>query len=169
MRFLRAILGSAMFLGASLAPAMAAGEVPWPGANWFLWKTDQGCYFYEAGNDTAADEARIRRTWYFSVTWEGSPCSPGKLINGSGTMVYVANLKATTGRPGRAVNCFLGTMVNGLWNGSIVQSDDYPGMEPHTYPPQFPVMGCNPKNRFRDPQDICRPPVPPPALLEGPP
>ena len=103
------------------------------GMHWYVWKTDQGCLYYFQS---------ARKNWYFSIRWEGSPCTRGQLINGSGTLVQVENLMATTGHPGRATNRWAGTMVNGLWDGMVTQSDEYPGDLPKTYPPREFRMGC---------------------------
>lgn len=166
MALLRKLFGSLFLLAASVAPALAQSEAPWPGAHWYLQKTDQGCYYYDATTASPKEEARQRRTWYFSITWEGG-CTPGKLINGLGTMVEVGDLSATTNHAGRSINRRKGTMVNGLWDGDMVHSDAYPGMDPNTYPPIHFTMGCVP-GMAGDKTNSCRPPIPPPALIETP-
>lgn len=139
-------------------PAIAQ-ETPWPGATWHLWRTDQGCLYYNPAAWTAAKAATYRKTWYFSIRWEGSPCEPGKLINGAGTLVQVSNLKVTSGSPGKGINRYAGTMVNGLWNGLVVHSDEYP-QGSSTYRPFKRTMGCS------DDLGPCTPPRPTPHLSD---
>lgn len=130
-------------------------ESPSPGAHWYLWKTDQGCLYYNPAAWSAAQNAKFRRTWFFSITWEGSSCTPGELINGEGVMVEVQNLLVTTGHPGKGIDRYAGTMVNGLWNGTLTHSDQY-GKSSHSYAPTQMEMGCVAE------QPSCRPPQPPP-------
>lgn len=125
-----------------LLSAPAETRTPQGVMHWFVWKTDQGCLYYFQNAWGDAGNADARKNWYFSIRWEGASCTPGKLINGSGTLVEVGNLKATTGHPGRATNRWQGTMINGLWNGMVTQSDVYPGHVPATYPAHEFRMGC---------------------------
>lgn len=147
MRQLLCVFGAITLVAPSL-PAYAQ-EQPYQGGIWYLWRTDEGCLFYQAAGWTAAQAAEIRRTWFHSLTWEGSPCTPGKLINGTGALVEVQNLKVTAGKAGRGINRRAGTMVNGVWNGLVTLSDEYPDGS-KTYPPQYHAMGCV-KSAFRPP------------------
>ncbi len=167
MKHIALVLFALFALPAEAAPAAAADPAPWPGAHWYIWKTDQGCLYYQSAAWSPAESEKFRRTWYFSVTWEGSPCTPGKLINGSGTLVEVQNLAAVSSEKGRGINRYQGTMVNGLWDGDMVHSDAYPRRDPNTYPPTHFTLGCYP-GMAGDKDNTCRPPVPLPALLNGP-
>jgi hypothetical protein len=138
--FIRALIAGTVIMNATKA---SAEEGPWPGAQWHLRKTDQGCLYYDGAAWDAKKDAQIRKTWFFSIRWEGSPCTAGNLISGAGTLVEVQNLKITTGRPGKGINRYSGTMANGSWDGTMTHSDQYPGQSPHSYSPSQYKMGCN--------------------------
>jgi hypothetical protein len=146
---------------ANAAPANAQ-EQPWPGGTWHIWKTDQGCLYYKPDSADAAYMSRYRKS-HFSIRWEGSPCTPGKLITGNGAIVEVSNLQFTTGHPGKATNRWACPMVNGLCNGMLVHSDIYPESSA-TYPGWEQRMGCNASGPGAA---GCVPPRPPAEIVQG--
>ena len=78
------LIGTLLFTGASNVGAQDV-PAPWPGATWTVEHTDQNCLYYNGGVFDAKYYAKIRRSE--SIAWQGSPCTPGKLINGAGVLV----------------------------------------------------------------------------------
>lgn len=152
----------------ALAAAIPVGGQPGPNATWVIWQTDQGCLYYKSG--APAGLAATAESDVISITWEGSPCVPDKLISGTGMIVEVRDALPSTGLPGRATNRWACRMVNGLCDGTMAYSEDYlPAREgPTAFPPYELAMGCPatppPWSRRGD----CVPPVPPPEFVAGP-
>lgn len=122
------------------------GDYLKPGERWYLWRTQEGCYFFmrlPSSDHDAKGLAFHKKKWTLDVSqyrWQGQ-CTPGKLINGTGSLqehkrfiegTEVANVIKTSTK---------GAMVNGLWNGvthyTQLNSPEWPGLF-HEY-----RMGCN--------------------------
>lgn len=86
-------------------PAHADG-----GVAWLKETTDKGCYLYEFGNAYQGMASDPNRSGFI---WSGA-CSPGKPINGEGTL-YFQNKSPS----GAMVWSYTGRIVNGLPDGSM--------------------------------------------------
>jgi hypothetical protein len=131
---------------------------------WRIVSTDEGCLFFDYGYFKTFAEARsFQLKMNRSIRWEGR-CTPGKLINGPGTLLAVGNRMFMEGKPGLSYDWWTGTMVNGQWEGMLGQRDDYGERGKHVYPPYHTSGGCSDKARAGS---YCNPsPPPPPELIE---
>lgn len=87
----------------AVAPTHAAAETP---AIWTQVRTTQGCLVYWLRNPTMS-EAEYRRST--QISFEGSGCQPGRVLNGEGTLVV-------TGNP---TSHFRGRVANGVLEGPV--------------------------------------------------
>lgn len=114
------------------------------GRRWFLWRTQEGCYFYidlpDEGYETKGLSLH-KKKWTFRVgqfRWKGQ-CTPGKLIKGWGTLEEEERAEGEVALVGTKKT--YGEMTNGLWNGvthfTRTTSPDWPGVNWEYR------MGCN--------------------------
>lgn len=137
---------------------------------WHLWRTQEGCYFFVAlGGDLGGKGlAWSKKYWaqYMGQNrWRGQ-CTPGKLINGTGTLER-KSFPGSAGIPTEFVHDHnTGTMINGLWHGNVTRSLDDVGPSGfynyyHSY-----RMGCFIPKPGQSPS-TCQPPRIAPELVAG--
>jgi len=139
---------------------------PTSSSSWWILETDEGCLYMAYLNEATLQQAQKFFRDRISVKWEGT-CTPGKLINGSGTLVQITDLIYTTSPPraGRATNWYNCPMVNGVWNGTCSHRDSYP-QGSADYGSYEMRNGCG--VRVGDSMCNASPaPPPPPELVEG--
>lgn len=118
-----------------------------------LRHTEQGCLYYEPTTYDAAFDAQS----FASLThlrWEGSPCTRGALINGSGRLIYFVVEHGIQ----RGYGYMEGAMVEGLWEGSQARGGgmDLANMRRDSRVLQY-QSGCEVGSTY------C-PPTPPPSI-----
>lgn len=158
MRLLLAI--SMIFASIATSSTAVAQEQPWKDGFWAIWKTDEGCLYYKGWSGTLSQSDQKAREW--SKSWQGPVCAPGKLINGTGTVVETRKPSSTKGRE-PDVNRTTCSMVNGLCNGTVTSNwANADGTNPGSVSGEA-RMGCFAGPAFAD----CRSPTPPVGMVDA--
>jgi hypothetical protein len=114
---------------------------------WLLLRTQQGCYFFQSYGGVDYETkglAGMKKYWATPIMgqfrWKGQ-CTPGKLINGTGTLER-KSFPGSVGIPTEFVqDDNTGTMINGLWHGNVTRTLDDVGSGPYNYYFVY-RMGC---------------------------
>lgn len=102
------------------------GDVAHGHMRWLLWRTQEGCYFFRALGSFDFETkglAAAKKYWIDPYStgqfrWKGQ-CTPGKLINGSGTLENKRKAQFVKGFDYAQDS---GTMIQGLWDGYVNQT-----------------------------------------------
>lgn len=134
-----------------LTTYVGEGDTVKPNERWHLWRTQEGCYFFirlpietQAAQDTASQK-KLWSTRVGQYRWKGQ-CTPGKLINGVGILEEQFRSGSGTEVKTGIVDWNNGTMINGLWNGTVHRTrrnvPEWPGLYDEYR------MGCNVTRAF---------------------